>query len=349
MPPPPKVAKTHTSHLSTCPGPERCLSCRLFLENPGGFCPGCSEEYRARCLKSECWLHCKFCSGGRHAATTGCCGRAPRIRRRRWSDLALAKMPPYQPRRLEIRCHLIPVIHSVAKYRIPEKFPQIDAWAVPVHKVLRKDGSLPERDLKSDYGLLPHQKLILSTSAPDDYQELLWKGFPDLDLSRIGVDLCFPGHFSIYDNDSMMMQFANARRQQLHALWIRSPFVWFRLGEHIPLEFMEPVRRAPAVLIATGQMYRRRNVQILRQEVRTAQAWFPPESDFFFVGGLGHLKGIDFGERRLYQFNSSWLLRGLRGHDMRRNRVKKKTMERGMLLAENLKEVLRDVHPEMAV
>lgn len=333
--------------LSVCPGSERCSSCQLFEGNGRGCCPGCSQAYQQRCLKNECDLDCRSCSGGKYAFTPGCCGRAPRRRRGRWSALVLAGMPAYAPQPLDIRCRLIPVIHSIGRYRIPARFPQIDAWVIPIHKIMRKDGTFPAVDLKAHLGMLPHQKLILSTCAPDDYQDILWREFTSLRLAECGFDAWFPAHFSIYDHDSIFYQFASARRQQFHALWVKSPFVWFRLGEHIPIEFLQPIRSAPSVLIATGQMYSRDNVRILQAEVRQAHDWFPPGTAFFFVGGMGRLHGIDFGDRLCYQFNSSWLIRGLSGRGMARQKISIEDKSTQQLLEDNLREVLRDVHPQL--
>jgi hypothetical protein len=333
--------------LLVCSGPERCSACRLFKRNGTGYCPGCSKTYQQQCFKNRCDKDCRSCSGGKHAFTPGCCGRAPESRRERWADLVFAEMPEYAPEPMDIQCRLIPVIHSVGRYGIPAQFPQIDAWAVPVHNVMRKDGTFPSKNLKRALGLLPHQRLILSTCAPDDYQELLWRNLTSLRLEEYGLDACFPGHYSIYDKDSIFYQFASAKRQQLHALWVKSPFVWFRLGEHIPLDFLQPIRNASSVLIATGQMFSKENIRILRDEVDQAQNWFPEKTAFFFVGGMGHLRGIDFADRVCYQFNSSWLIRGLRGHDMARRKVAVDEKCRGRLLRDNLEEVLRHVYPEL--
>jgi hypothetical protein len=151
------------------------------------------------------------------------------------------------------------MIHSIKKYKIPEKFPGIDAWVTPIHKVAGKSGKFHSQDLKDYLGIPDDRKLILSTCAPDDYQEMLWKEVKQIDYKKYNIDYWFPGHFSVYDNDSKLYQFASAKRQQAHAVLSGSQFVWFRLGENIPEEFLEPIRNATSVLISTGQMYSKHN------------------------------------------------------------------------------------------
>jgi len=230
---------------------------------------------------------------------------------------------------------------QIEKYGIPEQFPEIDAWAVPIHKVASREGKFRSADLKGYLGLPPDRKLILSTCAPDDYQEMLWEKGPQMDYKGHGIDYWFPAHFSIYDDDSKLYQFLNAKRQQLHAIWSESQFVWFRLGEHIPKEFLTPIHSAPSVLISTSQMDFKRNRFLLHKEVRIADRWFPPESAFFVVGGTKDLP-ID-SERKCFEINSTWLMRGLRGHNLQRQKERNLTI--GEVLTLNLKETLDNVDP----
>jgi hypothetical protein len=325
-----------------CPGSTICSAC-TWVNTNGGPCDGCDDEYQRRCLKRSCYLSCARCGGGKHARVPACCGRAPASWREHWDRLLQLSAPEYNPEPVEIGCLLIPVIYAqVRQHRIPEQFPQIDAWAVPIHKVADRKGRFRSSDLKDYLGLPSRRKLILSTSAPDDYQEALWAAGGQTDYSGHGIDYWFPGHFSIYDNDSRMYQFASARRQQLHAAWTRSQFVWFRLGEHIPIQFMQPIRNAPSVLISTGQMLTTRNRQILGQEISRADAWFPADTAFFIVGGRRDLPVSD--ERKCYRFDTNWLMRGLRGYNLARQKIDEKTPRRQLLIS-NLSEVLDVVHP----
>lgn len=333
-----------------CPGEECCLGCSWSSLN-GGYCAGCEKDYQQRCVKRICILNCDTCSGGRHAFTPGCCGRAPASWLEQWERLLREPIPDYAPMSLPIRCRLIPVIYAqIKKYRIPEQFPQIDTWAVPIHKVASRKGRFRSNDLKEYLGLPNDRKLILSTCAADDYQEMLWKEGQQLRLGRQqvrgmdyeqhNIDYWFPGHFSVYDDDSKLYQFISAKRQQLHAILTKSQFVWFRLGEDIPVNFLAPIRKAASVLISTQQMYSKHNRAILNNEVRVADSWFSPETAFFVVGSRRHLPISS--KRTCFEINSNWLMRALKGRNMA-NRPEP-NLTKGELLAQNLKEVLENVH-----
>jgi len=223
--------------------------------------------------------------------------------------------------------------------RIPEQFPQIDAWATPIHKVATRKGEFRSCDLKDYLGLPGDRKLILSTCAPDDFQEMLWARGPDLAYRDHGIDYWFPAHFSIYDDDSKLYQFLSAKRQQIHAVWTQSQFVWFRLGANIPVEFLQPIRRAGAVLISTQQMFSRRSREIVSREARIADEWFLPETAFFQIGDACQLP---FSENRSwYQINSRWLLLGLKGRDLDNRPATE--MSRRDLLMRNLKGAFNSV------
>ena len=325
-----------------CPGEALCSEC-FWLRGNGGHCPGCDSDYQGRCLKRLCAFTCYTCSGGRHARTAGCCGRVAaswmswhgRLR-----ELLQYPVPDYSPEPPDIRCRLIPVIYpQIRKYNIPEKFPEIDAWAVPIHKVANRKGDFRWKDLKERLGLAPNQKLILSTCAPDDYQEMLWEKGPQMDYKGHGIDYWFPAHFSIYDHDSKLYQFVSAKRQQLHAIWSNSQFVWFRLGEHIPVDFLTRIRNAPSVLISTSQMSWKRNRIILHEEVREADRSLPAETAFFVVGGTKDLPICS--KRKCFEINSNWLMRGIRGHNLKRR--KEDNLEIPEVLTQNLKDTLENV------
>ena len=325
--------------LNACLGEALCLECFWSALN-GGFCVNCEKDYQQRCLKQICALNCSACSGGKHARTYGCCGRAPASRLEQWEKLLREPVQDYAPASLPIRCRLIPVIYAhIKKYGIPEQFSQIDAWAVPVHMVANRKGRFRSNNLKEYLGLPPDRKLILSTCAPDDYQEMLWKKGSQMNYKNHGIDYWFPGHFSVYEDDSMLYQFVSAKRQQLHAISSGSQFVWFRLGENIPIEFLKPIRKAASVLISTQQMSSKRNRAILYNEVQTANRWFPPETAFFVVGNRRHLPISS--KRTCFEINSRWLMLALKGRNLA-NRPEP-GLTRGKLLKKNLEEVLENV------
>lgn len=334
-----------SSHLSgassayspyECPGQICCMQCTWAASN-GGYCAGCDSEYQMRCLKRICSFSCGICSGGKHASVPGCCGRAPESWREPWDKLFEYQITERTPAPLQLDCRLIPVIrHEIRNLRIPEQFPQIDAWAVLIHKVASRKGQFRSNDLKDYLGLPSNRKLILSTCAPDDYEEMLWEKGPRMDYARHCIDYWFPAHFSVYDNDSKLYQFASAKRQQIHAVWTESQFAWFRLGEHIPVEFLSPIRKTPSILISTNQMYSNHNRAILHNEVKIADRWFPPETVFFVVGGLRNLPIKS--ERVCYEINSTWVMRGLQGYNLAGKYDKRFT--RPDVLRNNLKEAL---------
>ncbi|HEX6901893.1 MAG TPA: hypothetical protein VF789_19385 [Thermoanaerobaculia bacterium] len=251
-------------------------------------------------------------------------------------ELIAAPLAPYRPEPITFSTPLIPVIYGQSEVRkIPERFLWIDAWAAPIHKVMNLDGKFRSRDLKDYLGLSAHQKLILSTAGPDDYMEMLWEKGEMLDYRGHGFDEWFPAHFSVYDNDSKFYQFFNARRQQLHARKVKSRFVWFRLGEHVPVEWLGPILDCPSILLSCQQMYSGFNRRLLRREIELADRLFPISAAFFLLGsGYGALIRES---RRVYEIHSGWLMRGLKGHDMKH--TSRKDLGRLDLLCLNLKSI----------
>lgn len=325
-----------------CPGPALCRSCFWSRAN-GGRCPGCDAAYRSRCLKSACYFECDTCSGGRHAHTPGCCGRVairggPQLQ---WvKDVLSRPVPEYSPPPLPISCRLIPVLYSqIRKQRIPECFPTIDAWAAPLHKVADRQGRFRSRDLKDYLGLPSDRKLILSTCAPDDYQEALWRRGASLGFEEHGIDYWFPGHFSIYDDDGRLYQFLNAKRRLLHAAETGSQFVWFGLGDSMPLDMLEPIRQASSVLFSSQQTFHRHYVKAVHEEIARADRWFPKETAFFVVGGGSP---VPVGPDRVcYQVNSRWQILALKGRDVSNRPTPE--LPRSELLVNNLRDVLMRV------
>jgi len=220
---------------------------------------------------------------------------------------------------------------------LPELFPQIDAWAVPVHKVIDLQGRFRSKDLKDYLALPTDRKLILTTCAPDNYQEILWKKAHCLNCRQHNIDYWFPGHFSIYDDDAKLYHYVSAKRQLLHAVWTHSQFIWFRLGENIPIEFFKDTKGVPSILISTQQMYSKRNCLILAEEVQIADKWFSAETMFFIVGSrrkIPPLKG-----RAYFEINSNWMMKALKGHNL--SRKPEPTLSIKEMLIKNLEESLQ--------
>jgi len=329
--------------LKDCPGKKLCSKC-VWSVQKGGYCPGCDDEYQKRCDKNICaFTSCGTCCGGWHAKVVGCCGRAPESWSKKWDKLFMYIVPEYTPKLVQIKCRLIPIIYAQIKmFRIPEQFPQIDAWAVPIHKVANRLGKFRSDDLKDYLGLPENRKLILSTCSSDDYEEMLWRNGPEMNYEKYGIDYWFPAHFSIYDDDAKIYQFANAKRQQIHAILTQSQFVWFRLGEHIPIEFLFPMRNAPSVLISTNQMIYKHNKIILNNEVKAADSLFPTKTAFFVIGKHKNLP-IN-SNRTCYQIDSNWINKGVRGYNLAG--VLDMKIPKEEVLINNLKGVLEYVYSE---
>lgn len=306
----PVLDEPTAKRYQTCPGRELCPGCPLYEVN-GGPCSGCTDEYRGRCLQGRCFSRCNICGGGLHSVVPAACGRSPL--RDVWAKLILEPLAPYSPEPLSIETPLIPIIYGQSALReIPGRFPEIDAWSIPVHKALNRRGEFRSRDMKDYLCLDASRKLILSTAGPDDFMEMLWERGGDLDYRGHGFDCWFPAHFSVYDNDSKFYQFFNARRQQMHARMVHSQFVWFRLGEHVPVSWLEPIFQCPSVLISCQQMRSRFHRDILRREIAIADRLFPPSACFFLLGaGYGARMRKD---RCVYEIHASWVIRSLSGY-----------------------------------
>lgn len=273
-----------------------------------------------------------------HAIVPAACGRSPL--RDDWAKLVLESFEPYHPEPICISTLLIPVIYGQADARhIPEEFPYIDAWAVPVHKAMNIHARFRSKDMKDYLGLSSGQKLILSTAGPDDFMEMLWERAETLDYREHGFDYWFPAHFSVYDNDSKFYQFFNALRQQMHARKVKSQFVWFCLGEHIPIGWLDPILDSPSVLISCQQMYSWFNRELLSREIGIADHTFPLSTAFFLLGS-GYNAQINTS-RKVYEIHSGWLVRGLKGYDMKR--TLRKQLSRRRLLCRNLRDLHRVV------
>lgn len=262
------------------------------------------------------------------------CGHSPL--RDAWAKLVLLPLGHFRPPPLNIHTPLIPVLYGQAEVRrIPERFPHIDAWAVPVHKAMDLRGEFRSSDMKDYLGLGRGQKLILSTAGPDDFMEVLWQRGAELDYRKHGFDYWFPGHFSVYDRDSKFYQSFNARRQQISARRMNSAFVWFRLGEHIPLSWLGPIQECPSILISCQQMFSGFNRDLLRREITLADHVFPKATAFFLLGsGYG---AVIRPERRVHEIRSGWIICGLKGYDL--HHQQRRQLSRWQLLCMNLTEV----------
>ena len=301
---------------ATCPDGTACPSNPDFWER--GLCE--------RCISS-------------HAATPASCPPAAETRRG-WEELFAIDIEPHRPPPLGIEHSLIPVILAqVRRYGIPERFAEVDAWAVPIHKVMNLRGRFRSSDLRDYLGLPPDRKLILSSVAPDPYMEVLWDRRHELDFPALGIDYWFPAHFSIYDADGRAYQLFNARRQQVYAIETRSQFAWFRIGESVPLSFLDPIRDASSILISCQQMHAARNIHILHREIEIADSWFPPSAEFFFISRpRGGLPAVS---RRTYHLDFRWLMLGVNGRNMRNEPTPEVSIEERLVL--NLREAAERV------
>lgn len=266
-----------------------------------------------------------------------------RVWRDRFKEILEYPLENYSPAPLNIMCRLIPVLYpEVRKYKIPEQFPQIDAWATTIRRVANLKGQFHSDDLKDYLGLPLDRKLILNTSAPDDYEEMLWEKGPEMKFKEHGIDYWFPGHFSIYDNDSKLYQFISAKRLQIHAAWIQSQFVWCCLSENITIKFYKSVQQAASVLVSTNDINSKQDKERLLIEMKIADDWFAPKTSFFVIGSK-NLLGLP-KKRNIYTINTSWLVRARKGRDLTGKLLvnkKNKLMPTSERLTNNLKEAIK--------
>lgn len=257
-------------------------------------------------------MYCDTCGASKkyYKGVFGVCGRTQLLRN--YSFIDLEELFKFEIKNiysvpLNIKTPFIPVLdRDIIKYRIPDLFPKVDAWVVllqDIYNKVKKD--FKSRDIKDYLNIAANKKLILSTNSTDDYQEILWNRYRDYDFTNINIDYWFPGHFSIYDNDNKLYQFVNAKRQQIHAQLSHSQFVWFRLGENIPLKFMEPVKNAKNILISTNNMKSELNLNILKKEIKAADNWFPTDASFYAVGSIKNFPKLR-KERKYYVIGIDW-------------------------------------------
>ena len=206
----------------------------------------------------------------------------------------------------------------------------------PIHKVANRSGKFYSKDLKDYLGLSVNHKLILSTNAPDDYQEILWKNGAKMDFEDYGIDYWFPAHFSTCIDDSKMYQNSSIIRQIVHAKEVKSPFAWFPLSQNNFVEFREQIGRFSFVIFSTGQLRSRNDYKGLQHAILSADRLFPEEISFFFVGGR---RRMQIPQKRIYhETNSSWLIRGLNGYSL--SHKFDKSISRREILVNNLRSLL---------
>lgn len=232
-----------------------------------------------------------------------------------WREIFSWPLQPHYAEALPVHCRLVPVTYgSVAKYRIPERFPSIDTWAVPVHKVMNLKCEFRSRDLKDFLGLPASRRLVLSTVSPDLYVEALWRAGAKFNYKTYGMDLMFPGHYSTYDLDGPAYGVFNIRRQQIHAQLVQSPWAWFRLGAYVPLYCFDTIRHCPNILISCQRMQTQRARAFLERELAVADRFFPSTTRFWYISKA---RGVNVPRAATAVFlNQRWLMTGLFGQDL---------------------------------
>lgn len=220
------------------------------------------------------------------------------------------------PRQLVVGSRLVPVITAqVARYRLPERFPNFDTWTTPVHKVMDLRGHYRAQDLKDYLGLARHHRLILSTVAPDPYVEMLWRLGGSLNHQKHAIDEVMPGHFSSYDSDSAAHGRFNIKRQQIHGEVVESPWAWHRLGRYVPLHYFRQVRHFHDILISCQSMRTPRARALLARELAIADRYYPATTRFWFVS---RAKDVPLPRADTsVLINQRWLYQGLCGRDLR--------------------------------
>ena len=338
-----------------CHGTDYCNKC-LIGKNNLNICPECDYNYSVRCIKRYCNLRCSRCGAGKKPfkEVFGVCGRTTLLSYNRFIDLDwLFKYEVRLPKSstLNLKTKYIPIIdRDIIKLNIPEVLSEIDAWGVQLHDVYNlKKNEFISRDIKDYLKIAKNTKLILSTNSTDDYQEILWQNRFKLNFTEYNFDYWFPGHFSIYDNDNKLYQFLNAKRQQIHAELSNSQFVWFRLGENIPLDFMKPLSISKNILFSTNSMVSEYNIRILQNEVSIADDFLPIDAEFYIVGGTSNLPKIK-NDRKLYVIGTKWCKYGLFGknmenkYDLEFDKLNKKEQ-----LVKNLKWEIENVQKKLNV
>jgi len=270
----------------------------------------------------------------KHRRTPGSC--APEALAS-WKEVFSAPLRRGCPPVVPVHLHVVPVIHgNAARYRIAERFPDVDTWAVPLHKAMNLKGEVRSADLKDYLGLSTRHRLILSTVSPDPFLEALWRLGGSFDYRAHGVDLIFPGHFSTYDLDGPAYGVFNVRRQQIHAERVGSPWTWFRLGAYVPLRCFDAVRDHPNVLVSCQQMNTLRARALLFRELAVADWFFPPTTRFWFVS---QARNVPVPRAATSVFlNHRWLMTGLFGRDLANRPLPHMSIEE--VLVHNLRSLL---------
>lgn len=311
----------------SCPEEKPCGDCPFFFQQ-GGLCEGCEAEEDELCDQGHCFSYCNNCGGGGRVTVPACCGHSPL--RNSWAEDVSEWPARLEPAEVDAEYPLIPMIYEqIRDLRVPERFPEIDTWAVPVSKVLNLDGTFKADDLKQHNGLPDDRKLLLVNSADDRYMEMLWRHGDELDFRGHNIDYWTPAFFSIYLGDSKFNHFFNAFRQQLNAADMNSQFVWFHCVEEFPEELFDPILEAKSIILSAQNVYGERRRRMLLGAIDSVSDLMPDDAKIFLLAG-GGLKRSQMN-RRVYQINSRWLQLGIWGRDLR-NRPRPKFSREELLI-----------------
>ncbi len=328
-----------------CPSIQLCNHCFLHKSNDG-LCEGCSYSYHKNCLKKYCVFNCKTCSGGRLSRnkTIGCCGRINLVRHNDFKEIMNYKMSIHNPQTLRFKQTLIPIlILDIRKYKIPQQFNEIDAWAIRLHDVMKRNGEFKSKDLKDYFSIDKDKKLILSTSSNDYLLEILWNKRSEIDFTEYSIDYWFPGHFSVYEDDSKFYQLSSIKRQQIHAIVSKSQFNWFCLSNTINIQLFSNLRDFPSIIIFTGKMVSKLSKNVLINEIQKADTYFSNDTSFFFIGGYSNIPKLK-RNRAVYMLSQKWSMFSTMGMDLNRNfGNKEKKFDKETLLIKNLREEIKNV------
>lgn len=333
--------KFHETRI--CPSIELCTNCPQYYKN-NGLCTGCSVIYQRKCVKNYCYLYCKTCSGGRLSSnkTIGCCGRINLVRHNYFKDIMNFEIPNYKPQSLNLKQTLIPIlILDIRKYKIPQQFKEINTWAILLHDVMKKNGDFKTKDLKDYFSIDNDKQLMLSTSSNDELLEVLWNKKGELDFADYNIDYWFPGHFSVYENDSKYYQLSSIKRQQIHAFVSKSQFNWFCLSNTIDIKLFSKFKNFPSIIIYTGRMPSNLSKNVLINEIQMADKFFSNNTSFFFVGGYSNIPKIK-PERTVYMLSQIWSKNATMNKDLNRNYGNMNVKpDKRVLLINNLKEEIK--------
>ncbi|NHZ87028.1 MAG: hypothetical protein GWP19_14340 [Planctomycetia bacterium] len=260
------------------------------------------------------------------------------------------KIPINNSQTLSFKQTLIPIIIlDIRKYKIPQQFNEIDAWAIRLHDVMKRNGEFKSKDLKDYFSIDKDKKLILSTSSDDQLLEVLWNRRLELAFTDYNIDYWFPGHFSVYDNDSKLYQLSSIKRQQIHAIVSKSQFNWFCLSNTINIHLFSNLKKFPSIIIYTGRMPGIQSKNILINEIQKADNFFSNDTSFFFIGGYSNIPKLK-QNRVVYMLSQKWSMFTVIGMDLNRNfGNNERKFDKETLLINNLREKIKNVENKFNV